>query len=93
MIRECLIGEGEATPPIDKQSLLHTQNGWLRTMQAVVDHRYVGFKVIHKVDRQGVNYLVGIYDLGKGDCLALIDGDGLTTVRTAGCCVGGRSAG
>lgn len=83
VIRECLIGEGEATPPVDKQSLLHTQNGWLRTMQAVVDHRYVGFKVIHKVDRQGVNYLVGIYDLGKGDCLALIDGDGLTTVRTA----------
>lgn len=70
--------------PADAQlSLLRTPSGWLRLMAAVADGAYVGFKAIHKVDGKGVNYLLALYDLAEGDCVALLDADALTTWRTA----------
>src|SRR5580704_16424935 len=58
--------------------------GWFRLMPALMNEsKLMGFKAMHSTPGVGVRYLVMLYAMDTGELLAQMDGDWLTSQRTA----------
>jgi alanine dehydrogenase len=59
------------------------KGGFFRVMPTVMNGSgLAGFKVFHNIPGIGVRYLIAVYELGKGELLALMDAHYLTAART-----------
>lgn len=75
--------EANGTVDLPPRLNLATTTGFFRVMPAVMrDSGLMGYKVFHGSVRQGVRYLIAIYDEKDGRLLALMDAAYLTAART-----------
>ncbi|MHB1517454.1 MAG: ornithine cyclodeaminase family protein [Acidimicrobiales bacterium] len=58
--------------------------GWLRISMAFLNGSgFMGFKAMNRAPGIGMRYIVGLYEIGSGEFVAMMDADAITTERTA----------
>ncbi|MDA8063611.1 MAG: ornithine cyclodeaminase family protein [Actinomycetota bacterium] len=58
--------------------------GWLRISMAFLNGSgFMGFKAMNRAPGIGMRYIVGLYEIGSGELVAMMDADAVTTQRTA----------
>lgn len=81
-MRTCFRAEAEGKTELPIRLDAPSPEGFIRTMPAVLDD-VMGLKVMTLVRDLGTRYLVLLYSVESGECLALLDADEVTRSRTA----------
>ena len=62
---------------------LRHPNGWLRALPGFIEPLGVfGFKTLNRTDEVGMRYAIYVHDLAEGDLVGIVDGLGVTNIRT-----------
>ncbi len=87
-LREAMTFEAEGQTTVPPRVTVPAPGGWLRLMPATVGPSNggvgtLGFKAMNLNDRDGVRYMILLYEAGGGELIAIMDARRITRVRTA----------